>query len=158
MRVRSQRGFGRKFQISYQNRLLVQEAALTEVPGKFSVQAHGSCCVFTRVGSPRPCCDNPLLIIVSKPKVSLAALCKETCINWALIPDCCQCNKPVCCRRLRNRTCPNVRTVMLPWLSGYWRMEMLYSGPTAVCLTCTVSRGRVRRRSPRRKDHGRFPI
>ncbi|NXJ53296.1 A2ML1 protein, partial [Spizaetus tyrannus] len=49
VRVRSQRGSGRKFQVSYQNRLLVQEAALTEVPGKFSVQAHGSCCVFTRM-------------------------------------------------------------------------------------------------------------
>ncbi|XP_009465518.1 PREDICTED: alpha-2-macroglobulin-like protein 1 [Nipponia nippon] len=49
VRVRSQRGFGRKFKVSYQNRLLVQEAALTEVPGKFSVQAHGSCCVFTRM-------------------------------------------------------------------------------------------------------------
>ncbi|NXT78636.1 A2ML1 protein, partial [Zapornia atra] len=49
VRVRSQRGFWRKFQVSYQNRLLVQEAALTEVPGKFSVQAHGSCCVFTRM-------------------------------------------------------------------------------------------------------------
>ncbi|NXI63120.1 A2ML1 protein, partial [Anseranas semipalmata] len=49
VRVRSQRGFGRKFQVSYQNRLLVQEVALTEIPGKFSVQAHGSCCVFTRM-------------------------------------------------------------------------------------------------------------
>ncbi|KAM9578218.1 alpha-2-macroglobulin-like protein 1 [Guaruba guarouba] len=49
VRVRSQRGFGRKFQVSYQNRLLVQEAALTEVPGKFSVQAQGSCCVFTQM-------------------------------------------------------------------------------------------------------------
>ncbi|XP_066861691.1 alpha-2-macroglobulin-like protein 1 [Anser cygnoides] len=49
VRVRSQRGFGRKFQVSYQNRLLVQEMALTEIPGKFSVQAHGSCCVFTRM-------------------------------------------------------------------------------------------------------------
>ncbi|NXL48261.1 A2ML1 protein, partial [Podilymbus podiceps] len=49
VRVRSQRGFGRKFQVSYQNRLLVQEAALTEVPDKFSVQALGSCCVFTRM-------------------------------------------------------------------------------------------------------------
>ncbi|NWX16595.1 A2ML1 protein, partial [Aegotheles bennettii] len=49
VRVRSQNGSGRKFQVSYQNRLLVQEAALTEVPGKFSVQAHGSCCVFTRM-------------------------------------------------------------------------------------------------------------
>uniref|UniRef100_A0A8C8E856 Alpha-macroglobulin-like TED domain-containing protein n=1 Tax=Otus sunia TaxID=257818 RepID=A0A8C8E856_9STRI len=74
VRVRSQRGFGRKFQVSYQNRLLVQEAALTEVPGKFSVQAHGSCCVFTRVGSHRPCCDNPLLIAFSNPKLSIATL------------------------------------------------------------------------------------
>ncbi|NXO02968.1 A2ML1 protein, partial [Rhinopomastus cyanomelas] len=49
VRVRSQKGFGRKFQVSYQNRLLVQEAALTEVPDKFLVQAHGSCCVFTRM-------------------------------------------------------------------------------------------------------------
>ncbi|NXD24447.1 A2ML1 protein, partial [Spelaeornis formosus] len=49
VRVRSHKGFGKKFQVSYQNRLLVQEAALTEVPGKFLVQAHGSCCVFTRM-------------------------------------------------------------------------------------------------------------
>ncbi|NXS07379.1 A2ML1 protein, partial [Neodrepanis coruscans] len=49
VRVRSHGGFGRKFQVSYQNRLLVQEAALTEVPGKFSVQAHGSCCVYTQM-------------------------------------------------------------------------------------------------------------
>ncbi|NXA60568.1 A2ML1 protein, partial [Mohoua ochrocephala] len=49
VRVRSHGGFGKKFQVSYQNRLLVQEAALTEVPGKFLVQAHGSCCVFTRL-------------------------------------------------------------------------------------------------------------
>ncbi|POI35095.1 hypothetical protein CIB84_001153 [Bambusicola thoracicus] len=48
VRVRSQRGFERKFQVSYHNRLLVQEMALTEIPGKFSVQAHGSRCVFTR--------------------------------------------------------------------------------------------------------------
>ncbi|NWW35323.1 A2ML1 protein, partial [Panurus biarmicus] len=49
VRVRSNGGFGKKFQVSYQNRLLVQEAALTEVPGKFLVQAHGSCCVFTQM-------------------------------------------------------------------------------------------------------------
>ncbi|NWR52599.1 A2ML1 protein, partial [Regulus satrapa] len=49
VRVRSHGGFGKKFQVSYQNRLLVQEAALTEVPGNFLVQAHGSCCVFTRM-------------------------------------------------------------------------------------------------------------
>uniref|UniRef100_A0A8C9KPA1 Alpha-macroglobulin receptor-binding domain-containing protein n=1 Tax=Serinus canaria TaxID=9135 RepID=A0A8C9KPA1_SERCA len=69
VRVRSHGGFGKKFQVSYQNRLLVQEAALTEVPGKFLVQAHGSCCVFTRVGSHRPCCDHPHLLILSKPKL-----------------------------------------------------------------------------------------
>ncbi|NWZ38375.1 A2ML1 protein, partial [Brachypodius atriceps] len=49
VRVRSNGGFGKKFQVSYQNRLLVQEAVLTEVPGDFLVQAHGSCCVFTRM-------------------------------------------------------------------------------------------------------------
>ncbi|XP_063250393.1 alpha-2-macroglobulin-like protein 1 [Prinia subflava] len=49
VRVRSHGGFGKKFQVSYQNRLLVQEAALPEVPGKFLVQAHGTCCVFTRM-------------------------------------------------------------------------------------------------------------
>ncbi|NXO80718.1 A2ML1 protein, partial [Sitta europaea] len=49
VRVRSHGGFGKKFQVSYQNRLLVQEAALAEVPGKVLVQAHGSCCVFTRM-------------------------------------------------------------------------------------------------------------
>ncbi|NXM80360.1 A2ML1 protein, partial [Oenanthe oenanthe] len=49
VRVRSHGGFGKKFQVSYQNRLLVQEAALTEIPGEFLVQAHGSCCVFTRM-------------------------------------------------------------------------------------------------------------
>ena len=127
VRVRSQRGFRRKFQVSYQNRLLVQEAALTEVPGKFSVQAQGSCCVFTRVGSPRPCCDNPLLIILSKIKVPIAALCKEMCISWALIPACCQCNKPMCCRRFGDRTCPTVRTAMLPWLLGFggWKCCMV---------------------------------
>ncbi|NXQ59526.1 A2ML1 protein, partial [Anthoscopus minutus] len=49
VKVRSHGGFGKKFQVSSQNRLLVQEAVLTEVPGKFLVQAHGSCCVFTRM-------------------------------------------------------------------------------------------------------------
>ncbi|NXA38214.1 A2ML1 protein, partial [Eudromia elegans] len=49
VRVKSQKGFGRKFQISDQNRLLVQEMALTDIPGKFSVQVHGTCCVFTRM-------------------------------------------------------------------------------------------------------------
>lgn len=75
VRVRSLGGFGKKFQVSYQNRLLVQEAALTEVPGKFLVQAHGSCCVFTRVGSHRsPSCDHPHLLILSKPKLCCASV------------------------------------------------------------------------------------
>ncbi|NWV59687.1 A2ML1 protein, partial [Malurus elegans] len=49
VRVRSHGGSGKEFHVSYQNRLLVQEEVLTEVPGKFLVQAHGSCCVFTRM-------------------------------------------------------------------------------------------------------------
>lgn len=77
VRVRSHGSFGKKFQVSYQNRLLVQEVALTEVPGEFLVQAHGSCCVFTRVGSHRPCCDHPHLLILSKPK--LLYLCGRRC-------------------------------------------------------------------------------
>ncbi|XP_009876744.1 PREDICTED: alpha-2-macroglobulin-like protein 1 [Apaloderma vittatum] len=49
VRVSSQRGFWWNFQVSYRNRLLVQETTLTEVPGKFLVHANGSCCVFTRM-------------------------------------------------------------------------------------------------------------
>lgn len=49
MRVKSQRGFGKAFQVSRQKRLLVQQAALTEVPGEFLVQVHGSSCVFAQV-------------------------------------------------------------------------------------------------------------
>ncbi|NXF52011.1 A2ML1 protein, partial [Oceanites oceanicus] len=46
VRVKSQRGFGKAFQVNHQKRLLVQQAALTEVPGQFLVKVHGSSCVF----------------------------------------------------------------------------------------------------------------
>lgn len=49
MRVKSQRGFGKAFQVNRQKRLLVQQAALTEVPGQVLVQVHGSSCVFAQV-------------------------------------------------------------------------------------------------------------
>uniref|UniRef100_A0A8C0EHL8 Alpha-macroglobulin receptor-binding domain-containing protein n=1 Tax=Bubo bubo TaxID=30461 RepID=A0A8C0EHL8_BUBBB len=49
VRVKSQRGFGKAFQVNRQKRLLVQQAALTEVPGQLLVQVHGSTCVFTQV-------------------------------------------------------------------------------------------------------------
>ncbi|NXX48626.1 A2ML1 protein, partial [Tricholaema leucomelas] len=48
-RVKSQRGFEKSFQVTRQNRLLVQQAALAEVKGNFLVQVHGSSCVFTQV-------------------------------------------------------------------------------------------------------------
>ncbi|RMC07526.1 hypothetical protein DUI87_17000 [Hirundo rustica rustica] len=48
VRVRSQRASGKAFQVSRQTRLLVQQAALPEVPGQFLVQAHGSSCVFAQ--------------------------------------------------------------------------------------------------------------
>ncbi|XP_063999470.1 alpha-2-macroglobulin-like protein 1 [Pogoniulus pusillus] len=49
VRVKSQRGFEKSFQINHQNRLLVQQAALAEVKGNFLVQVHGSSCVFTQI-------------------------------------------------------------------------------------------------------------
>ncbi|NWT73797.1 A2ML1 protein, partial [Prunella himalayana] len=49
VRVRSQRALGKAFQLSRQQRLLVQQAALVEIPGQFLLQAHGSGCVFTQV-------------------------------------------------------------------------------------------------------------
>uniref|UniRef100_A0A672V767 Alpha-macroglobulin-like TED domain-containing protein n=1 Tax=Strigops habroptila TaxID=2489341 RepID=A0A672V767_STRHB len=49
VRVKSQRGFGKTFQVNRQKRLLVQQAALIEVPGQFLVQVHGSSCVFAQV-------------------------------------------------------------------------------------------------------------
>uniref|UniRef100_A0A8B9NLH8 Alpha-macroglobulin receptor-binding domain-containing protein n=1 Tax=Accipiter nisus TaxID=211598 RepID=A0A8B9NLH8_9AVES len=48
VRVKSQRGFGKAFQVNRQKRLLVQQAALTEVPGQLLVQVHGSSCVFAQ--------------------------------------------------------------------------------------------------------------
>uniref|UniRef100_A0A672V4G1 Alpha-macroglobulin receptor-binding domain-containing protein n=1 Tax=Strigops habroptila TaxID=2489341 RepID=A0A672V4G1_STRHB len=48
VRVKSQRGFGKTFQVNRQKRLLVQQAALIEVPGQFLVQVHGSSCVFAQ--------------------------------------------------------------------------------------------------------------
>ncbi|KAM9245989.1 alpha-2-macroglobulin-like protein 1 [Leptosomus discolor] len=49
VRVKSQRGFGKAFQVNHQKRLLVQQAALTEVPGQFLVQVHGSSCIFAQM-------------------------------------------------------------------------------------------------------------
>lgn len=49
VRVKSQRGFVRAFQVTRQKRLLLQQAALTEIPGQFLVQVHGSSCVFAQV-------------------------------------------------------------------------------------------------------------
>ncbi|XP_027508378.1 alpha-2-macroglobulin-like protein 1 [Corapipo altera] len=49
VRVKSQRAFGRAFQVNRQRRLLVQQAALTEIPGQFLVQVHGSSCVFAQI-------------------------------------------------------------------------------------------------------------
>uniref|UniRef100_A0A8C4TTQ5 Alpha-macroglobulin receptor-binding domain-containing protein n=1 Tax=Falco tinnunculus TaxID=100819 RepID=A0A8C4TTQ5_FALTI len=48
VRVKSQRGFGKTFQVNRQKGLLVQQAALTEVPGQFLVQVHGSSCVLAQ--------------------------------------------------------------------------------------------------------------
>ncbi|XP_064319069.1 alpha-2-macroglobulin-like protein 1 [Phalacrocorax carbo] len=48
VRVKSQGAFGKAFQINRQKRLLVQQAELTEVPGQFLVQVHGSSCVFAQ--------------------------------------------------------------------------------------------------------------
>ena len=114
VRVRSQRGSGRKFQVSYHNRLLVQEMALREIPGKFSVQAHGSCCVFTRVGYPLPM-DFSVSALCSSSKliVSVPALYKEMRFNCALLPACCQCSKPVCYSRLRHNVSKSVASMIL---------------------------------------------
>ncbi|KAM6438804.1 alpha-2-macroglobulin-like protein 1 [Rhynochetos jubatus] len=48
VKVKSQRAFRKAFQVNRQKRLLVQQAALTEVPGQFLVQVQGSSCVFTQ--------------------------------------------------------------------------------------------------------------
>lgn len=49
VRVKSQRGLVKAFQVTRQKRLLLQQAALTEIPGQFLVQVHGSSCVFAQV-------------------------------------------------------------------------------------------------------------
>ncbi|XP_067387065.1 alpha-2-macroglobulin-like protein 1 [Emydura macquarii macquarii] len=46
--VKSQGSFERKFQVTHRNRLLLQQAVLTQVPGEFSVQARGSGCVYAQ--------------------------------------------------------------------------------------------------------------
>ncbi|XP_034642037.1 alpha-2-macroglobulin-like protein 1 [Trachemys scripta elegans] len=46
--VKSKGGFERKFQVTHKNRLLLQQAVLTEIPGEFSVQAQGSGCVYAQ--------------------------------------------------------------------------------------------------------------
>ncbi|XP_064576890.1 alpha-2-macroglobulin-like protein 1 [Zonotrichia leucophrys gambelii] len=48
LRVRSQRAFGKAFPVSRQRRLLVQQAALVEIPGQLLLQAHGSGCVLAQ--------------------------------------------------------------------------------------------------------------
>ncbi|XP_009876746.1 PREDICTED: alpha-2-macroglobulin-like protein 1 [Apaloderma vittatum] len=48
VRVKSQRGFEKTFQVNHQKRLLMQQTALTEVPGQFLVQVRGSSCIFTQ--------------------------------------------------------------------------------------------------------------
>ncbi|NXV15697.1 A2ML1 protein, partial [Cepphus grylle] len=48
VRVKSQRGFEKAFEVTRQKRLLVQQAALTEVSGQFLVEAHGSSCIFAQ--------------------------------------------------------------------------------------------------------------
>ncbi|XP_054019891.1 alpha-2-macroglobulin-like protein 1 [Dryobates pubescens] len=49
VRVKSQRGFEKSFQVNRQNRFVVQQAALTEAKGSFLVQVHGSSCVLTQI-------------------------------------------------------------------------------------------------------------
>ncbi|KAH1187408.1 hypothetical protein KIL84_020157 [Mauremys mutica] len=46
--VKSQGSFERKFQVTHKNRLLLQQAVLTEIPGEFSVQAQGSGCIYAQ--------------------------------------------------------------------------------------------------------------
>ncbi|OWK54538.1 Alpha-2-macroglobulin-like protein 1, partial [Lonchura striata] len=49
VRVRSPRALGKAFQVSRQKRLLVQQAALLEIPAQFLLQAHGSSCVSAQI-------------------------------------------------------------------------------------------------------------
>uniref|UniRef100_A0A452HLA4 Alpha-2-macroglobulin like 1 n=1 Tax=Gopherus agassizii TaxID=38772 RepID=A0A452HLA4_9SAUR len=46
--VKSKGSFERKFQVTHKNRLLLQQAVLTEIPGEFSVQAQGSGCIYAQ--------------------------------------------------------------------------------------------------------------
>ncbi|OXB72230.1 UNVERIFIED_CONTAM: hypothetical protein H355_013409 [Colinus virginianus] len=48
VRVKSQRDFGKTFQVTRQKRLLMQHAELTEIPGQFLMQVHGRSCVFAQ--------------------------------------------------------------------------------------------------------------
>ncbi|XP_063250395.1 alpha-2-macroglobulin-like protein 1 [Prinia subflava] len=48
VRVRAQRALGKAFQVGRQQRLLVQRAALLEIPGQLLLQAHGSSCIFAQ--------------------------------------------------------------------------------------------------------------
>ncbi|XP_050799100.1 alpha-2-macroglobulin-like protein 1 [Gopherus flavomarginatus] len=47
--VKSKGSFERKFQVTHKNRLLLQQAVLTEIPGEFSVQAQGSGCIYAQM-------------------------------------------------------------------------------------------------------------
>ncbi|XP_074858444.1 alpha-2-macroglobulin-like protein 1 [Carettochelys insculpta] len=47
--VKSKGSFERKFQVTHQNRLLLQQTVLPEIPGEFLVQAQGSSCVYTQM-------------------------------------------------------------------------------------------------------------
>ncbi|XP_032302767.1 alpha-2-macroglobulin-like protein 1 [Coturnix japonica] len=49
VKMKSQRDFGKTFQITRQKRLLVQHAELTEIPGQFLVQVQGRSCVFAQM-------------------------------------------------------------------------------------------------------------
>ncbi|XP_073189676.1 alpha-2-macroglobulin-like protein 1 [Lepidochelys kempii] len=46
--VKSKGSFEREFQVTHKNRLLLQQALLTEIPGEFAVQAQGSGCVYAQ--------------------------------------------------------------------------------------------------------------
>ncbi|XP_038270167.2 alpha-2-macroglobulin-like protein 1 [Dermochelys coriacea] len=46
--VKSKGSFERKFQVTHKNRLLLQQAVLTEIPGQFSMQAQGNGCVYAQ--------------------------------------------------------------------------------------------------------------
>ncbi|POI29421.1 hypothetical protein CIB84_006829, partial [Bambusicola thoracicus] len=48
VKVKSQRDFGKTFQVTCQKRLLVQHAELTEIPEQFLVQVQGRSCVFAQ--------------------------------------------------------------------------------------------------------------